>query len=304
MASNERQCPICKLGNAPIAVSAGRDVYEIECKRCGKFLMEGILVRIMQNGQVDKDDEHLLPYLSAHTRQATESGILSEIHRDNWQDLARAHTTTPVPLKVTKLLDLIAAHSPWPGYQAIINADLDYPLMDASSGKEVSYLLKHLVDLDYLEADREGYIVTVKGWERLEPAVGGGGIPGRCFIAMSFDPSLNNAYELGIKSAVIDCGFDPIRIDRVHHNEKICDKILAEVRLAQFVVADFTYHRGGVYFEVGFAMGLGRPVIWTCRKDDFDNTHFDTRQYNHIVWSTPEDLKAKLTERIRATILR
>src|SRR5262249_50527133 len=140
--------------------------------------------------------------------------------------------------------------------------------------------------------------MTPKGWERLEPPTGGGGIPGRCFIAMSFDPSLNDAYELGICRAVIDCGATPIRLDRVHHNEKICDKILAEIRLSQFVMADFTFHRGGVYFEAGFALALNRPVIWTCRIDEIKKTHFDTRQYNHIVWSTPDDLRTMLTDRI------
>ncbi len=35
----------------------------------------------------------------------------------------------------------------------------------------------------------------------------------------------------------------------------------------RFMIADFTGHRGGVYFEAGFAHGLGIPVIWTCRED-------------------------------------
>jgi len=30
--------------------------------------------------------------------------------------------------------------------------------------------------------------------------------------------------------------------------------------------------------------------------------HFDTRQYNHISWETPEELKEKLIARIEATI--
>lgn len=68
------------------------------------------------------------------------------------------------------------------------------------------------------------------------------------------------------------------------------------------MIADFTGNRNGVYFEAGFAMGLGIPVIWTCRKDHIDNVHFDTRQYNHIVWETPEELREKLTYRIEATI--
>ncbi len=49
-------------------------------------------------------------------------------------------------------------------------------------------------------------------------------------------------------------------------------------------------------------MGLGIPVIWTVRQDQIDQAHFDTRQYNHITYSTPDELKTKLYHRIAATI--
>ena len=120
---------------------------------------------------------------------------------------------------------------------------------------------------------------------------------------MSFDPSLESAYDDGIYPAIkIDCDMDPIRIDYVDHNEKICDKIIAEIRTCQFLVADFTLQKPGVYFEAGFALGLGRPVIWTCQDSDFANVHFDTRQYNHIIWANPAELRRRLADRIRATI--
>lgn len=165
--------------------------------------------------------------------------------------------------------------------------------------------MKYLEDLGYIKETGGGkYYITGKGWEHLESGMVGRGIPGKCFVAMSFDPTLNEAYEQGIYLAVKEgCKMDPVRIDLLQHNEKICDKILAEIRSCQFIIGDFTLQRAGVYFEAGFAMGLGRPVIWTCREDDFENTHFDTRQYNHIVWDTPGDLREKLTNRIRATIV-
>jgi hypothetical protein len=37
-------------------------------------------------------------------------------------------------------------------------------------------------------------------------------------------------------------------------------------------------------------MGLGLPVIWTCRKDALRDLHCDTRQYNFIEWETPDGL--------------
>ena len=43
-------------------------------------------------------------------------------------------------------------------------------------------------------------------------------------------------------------------------------------------------------------------VIFTCREDALQNVHFDTRQYNHIVWKTPEELRKGLAARISAVI--
>ena len=95
-----------------------------------------------------------------------------------------------------------------------------------------------------------------------------------------------------------------MRIDQKEHTNKIDDEIIAEIRRARFVVADFTHGgggaRGGVYYEAGFAHGLGIDVIFTCREDKFDALHFDTRQYNHISWSSPEELKNALKNRIFA----
>ena len=119
---------------------------------------------------------------------------------------------------------------------------------------------------------------------------------------MWFHKDLEDAWENGLKVALQQTGYDPIRIDRTEHNEKIDDRIIAEVRKSGLLVADFTGQRGGVYFEAGFAMGLGIPVIWTCKDTDIGNLHFDTRQYNHIAWKDVDDLKDRLINRIEATL--
>ena len=98
-------------------------------------------------------------------------------------------------------------------------------------------------------------------------------------------------------------------------NDDITDAIIAEIKECRFVVADLSGYRGGVYYEAGYAKGLGKPVIFTCRRDWFDGetdgqgtrikerVHFDINHMNIIVWETPEELKKKLINRIRSTIL-
>ncbi|MBK6422872.1 MAG: hypothetical protein IPF77_11770 [Gemmatimonadetes bacterium] len=123
-------------------------------------------------------------------------------------------------------------------------------------------------------------------------------------MAMWFAPELEAAWSEGFAPGITDAGFSPVRVDLVEHNGKICDRIIAEIRRSGLLVADFTGQRGGVYFEAGYAMGLGIPVIWTCRHDDASKLHFDTRQYNHIIWQTPQELREKLRDRILATVAR
>ncbi len=123
---------------------------------------------------------------------------------------------------------------------------------------------------------------------------------------MWFNKKMESAFVEGVSPAIEDSGYDVMRIDKKEHVNKIDDEIIAEIRRSRFLVADFSQGedgaRGGVYFEAGFALGLGIPVIYACRKSDIDKLHFDTRQYNHIVWESPEELREALKNRILAVV--
>lgn len=127
---------------------------------------------------------------------------------------------------------------------------------------------------------------------------------------MWFDPSMADAYNLGIEPALLACGYEkPFRVDDPEHQAdadkpsfqlKIDDRIIAGIRQARFVVVDVTGQRCAVYYEAGFAEGLGTPVIWTCRKDVPAHMNFDTRQKEHILWTNPSDLATQLEMKVRA----
>jgi nucleoside 2-deoxyribosyltransferase len=78
--------------------------------------------------------------------------------------------------------------------------------------------------------------------------------------------------------------------------------ILAEIRRSRFLIADYTLMNNGVYFEAGFAVGLGIPVIGTCQSDHFENLHFDIRHINTIKWVSPAQLSSDLAKRVAAVI--
>ena len=149
-------------------------------------------------------------------------------------------------------------------------------------------------------------MVQLPGYSRVEEITTGIELD-RCFVAMWFDPSMNHVYDHGISPAIRAAGYDPRRIDRQDDLiGKIDDAIVSEIKRSRFLVADFTHGdsgaRGGVYYEAGLAHGIGIPVIFLCRHDVIKEVHFDTRQFNHIVWDDVDELATRLTDRILASI--
>ena len=108
--------------------------------------------------------------------------------------------------------------------------------------------------------------------------------------------------EKSIKSAIIKAGYIPIIIKDKEHNHSIPEEISYEIKHSAFVVADMTLQNNGAYYEAGLAKGLGKDVIFTCAKKDFDNLHFDTKQINTIPWDDLSKFEDDLYKRIKYTI--
>lgn len=185
-----------------------------------------------------------------------------------------------------------------------LSPEYDYSISYSKTPSEFKFLVDRAMELGYLEiADGEAnYRLTLKGWEYVSQLARAEVNTKQAFVAMSFADELTSAFADGIKQALEQTGYSPLRVDQGQHNRKIDDEVVADIRKSVLLIADFTEHRPSVYFEAGLAVGLGIPVIWTCRETDIKEAHFDTRQYNHIVWSTPEDLRQKLVARIEATV--
>jgi len=297
------KCHVCQYEKAEIERgSFGTDSLLVICARCGTYQISATAWGTVHN----LEDE--LYRLGGVLRNASEYGRQLSVTTYNIDELvARA----PLSFSISSLFDSVMLKvadrtmaSKTLRETITLERD-DYPLFYLRSGEDFFYLVSKLHELQLLEVRASSGAslpvrLTVSGWQRIEKLQAARGKPAQAFVAMWFDESLDEAYSKGIDPALRATGYDPLRIDRLAHNERIDDKILAEIRRSGLVVADFTGQRPGVYFEAGFGLGLGVPVIWTCRKDSLEGAHFDTRQYNHLVWTEPLDLREQLEARIRA----
>lgn len=192
-----------------------------------------------------------------------------------------------------------------------LSHDLLMAVTESMDLSEAIFLWRHLSRRGWIDTQVQHPrntlpgIVTMEGYERLTDTAT---TPdsAQAFVAMWFDQSMDAAFTDGIAPAVRDAGYVPYRIDREEHLNKIDDEIIAQIRRSRFLIADFTQQgdkaRGGVYYEAGFAHGLNLKVIFTCHEASLEKVHLDTRQYRHIEWTTPEDLRGKLRNTILANI--
>lgn len=170
--------------------------------------------------------------------------------------------------------------------------------------REARYILNHLKNCDYIECNpvllEDSYIqISPEGYARIDVLQKHTANSRNVLVAMKFGDDTRNLRE-AIRKGITDAGYIAIFIDEVQHNEFITPELLKHIRDSKFVVADLTHQNNGAYFEEGYAMGLGKPVIQLCQKDT--RLHFDIAQKNTIMWATEADIPERLTNRIKATI--
>jgi hypothetical protein len=301
-------CPICRMKCNGARKVGAKDVTEYDCPRCGDYSITYQTATNIESAEMSKQDR---AKVAAYLRERTLRGdsrirILSQQFPEREFDTPVVTTDEIIndrfPHAISERLDRALKNlyrlSEHLGDEISLGLEIDGPVLFAEHKDSFNFIAETLQEAGWVKLNPTfglsgGIMLTARGLERIAELerniVGKESM--QAFVAMWFDSSLDKAWEDGFEQSCDAAGgYKALRMDLKEHNQKICDAIIAEIRKSRFLVADFTGHRGGVYFEAGYALGLGIPVIWTCREDELEKTHFDTRQYNHVIWKDEKDL--------------
>ena len=290
-------CPICGISATESCSNLATNRLDINCPRCGSFSIGRAWADRLRTGE--KLTEAQVANASGYLRE--NQGLLIASQSDI--EFLRNLLFPSVVERALKLLRFLAKQSPKIGgslyfHQCVVT--ISYRLLSVTwsiDRKEVDYLYQDVLQhtLNYISHDK----ITPAGWLALDA-----GEKQRdeslAFVAMCFADDLRPLYVDAIYPAVTDAGYKCERLDMEEHTDPIDDKMIADIRRARFLVADLTRQRQNVYFEAGFALGLGKPVIWLLNETEKDKKSFDVRQNNFIYWCDSDFalLKQKLTNRI------
>ena len=127
---------------------------------------------------------------------------------------------------------------------------------------------------------------------------------GYAFVAMPMDKDDHQLVDVleAIKDGAKNCSVTAERVDDVESNEQITDRILASIIKAEFVIVDLTNERPNVFFEAGFAHGLGKTPIYVARHGT--PIHFDIKDYPIITFRNMKELKEGISKRLIALSVR
>jgi len=301
------KCILCD-SNAQISVLNNQYRYRYTCPNCGTYIVSD---NVKDDG-IDKDlPKHIL---SGYARELSDSGKEAYFSTNSLKNIIDSPLIPQSPFeKLDKLLIWYYRQSDYFGKAVKIS---DTPAICYAVNKlELEKLHNQILDMYLKQNNVNQVFLTLEGYQHCAKVLSSKSRTTNAFVAMWFDPDVSDIYNAAIAPAIEECGFRPVRVDNVEHNNDITDEIIAGIKDSRFVIADMTGYRGGVYYEAGYARGLGIPVIFTCRKDWFDGEkdadgktvkekiHFDINHQNIIVWETEDDLKKRIIDRIRATIL-
>lgn len=305
-------CPVC---DRPLfsEKSEPPDRIRYTCPHCGDFKLSGTLVETLPDYRSKDPDAGAK--LSHAIRRAHETQKIIYIT----DEMAKTILKYPLPRpreQADLLIRWLANNVPGPGETVKVEYKTHGAIIGSKSAAGFELVLDHLFKVELVAGmqhktlqhrDCADVMLSFDGWEYYEKLKSGGAKYRKAFMAMKFgDPQLDKVLETVFKPSAKRAGFDLFKLNDVPKAGLIDDRLRVDIQASDFVVVDLTHDNPGAYWEAGYAEGLGKPVIYTCKKSKFDSdkTHFDTNHHLTICWdeNVLEQAGEELTATIRATL--
>lgn len=124
-----------------------------------------------------------------------------------------------------------------------------------------------------------------------------------CFVMQPFAAPLGSYYEKIYKPAIEKAGLTPVRADAdIFGTGKIMDQVWTGLNAAKVLVAELTRRNPNVFYELGLAHALKKPVVLISSNEE--DVPFDLHHIRVIYYDVTDPFwGAKLLEKVAENIL-
>ena len=117
----------------------------------------------------------------------------------------------------------------------------------------------------------------------------------KCFVVMPFgDTTLDMVYDYIVRPIIGNCGLACERGDDVFGSNMVMDDIRASIEAAAIVVADLTGRNANVFYEIGIAHAINKPVLLMAQS--IEDVPFDLRHRRVLLYR--DSLRGGMLEKI------
>ena len=295
-------CPICNEMYAESAPPTGRSTH-YRCIWCGEFILTTTAASTLEDLLKERPTGRTLLSYTIRKMQGDEPPTLD----NQIIKTVLENPRLPSLKEQQNNLVLYLGNQRCPGELVEEESGELIAVVGSINYSGLNFIIDHLKQSDLLttaknSSEQRIMSLTMKGWERYDEIQRGNIDSKKAFMAMPFNnPTLDEVYK-HFKLAITQTGFDLLRIDERPKAGLIDDRLRVEITTSRFLIAELTDENHGVYWEAGFAEGLGRPVIYTCEKTYFEKvkTHFDTNHHLTVIWE--ENKIDEALEKLKATV--
>jgi len=124
-----------------------------------------------------------------------------------------------------------------------------------------------------------------------------------CFVMMPFAIPLGDYYSKIYEPAIRKAGLNPLRADAdIFGTGKIIDQIWTGINAAKILISELTLRNPNVFYELGIAHALKKPVVLICSNED--DVPFDLKHIRVIYYDVYDPFwGSKLIDKIAENIL-
>lgn len=123
-----------------------------------------------------------------------------------------------------------------------------------------------------------------------------------CFILMPFGSWFDRYFKEIYVPATKDAGFEPLRADGLFNTGAVMEQIWTQIRKAKVLLADLTGKNPNVFYELGLAHALKKPVVFVA--GDIEDVPFDVRHLRVVIFDIREPNWAEQLKRDITTYLK
>lgn len=115
---------------------------------------------------------------------------------------------------------------------------------------------------------------------------------------MQFTPKFNALNQQVIKTTCEQFNYEVVRADDFYTNGLIIEDILNSIRKASIIIADVTPNNPNVFYEVGFAHGIGKTTILLSDRNR-EKLPFDISGFRTLFYENTINGKSEVETRLR-----